>query len=187
MLEPPFLHAASKLHKITKMHWVRLGIPLTSSQRTLPSPITKVSNMSNSSFTWIIGWHTRLDKKPMLGTLLPEKNHKTKRTVHGMQNLNLINILSSRIPDPNIASLTGKEVLKGLVCSAQEEYNELSMQDHKKLVHEFEEHKATQTKVFHVSTKSHINNTTHTLAAIENEVVSIFSLQLPHQCLMFCV
>jgi hypothetical protein len=143
--------------------------------------------VSNPSFTWVIGWHTRLNKKPMLGMLLPGKNHKTKRTVRGMQNLNLINILSSRIPDPDIASLTGKEVLKGLVCNAQEEYNELSMQDHKKLVHEFEEHNATQMKVFCVSTKSCINDTTHTLAAIENEVVSIFSLQLPHQCLMLCV
>jgi hypothetical protein len=70
---------------------------------------------------------------------------------------------------------------------AQEEYNKLLMQDHKELVYEFEEHNSTQTKVFHVSTKLCINNTTHTLAAIENEVVSIFSLQLLHQCLMLCV
>jgi hypothetical protein len=104
-----------------------------------------------------------------------------------MQNLDLIDVLSSRIPDPDIASLTGKEVLKGLVRGAQEEYNELSMQDRKKLVREFEEHKATQTKAFRVSTKARINDTTHTLAAIENEVVSIFSLRLPHQCLMLCV
>ncbi|KAF8228369.1 hypothetical protein L208DRAFT_1291848, partial [Tricholoma matsutake] len=73
--------------------------------------------------------------------------------------------------NPNIASLTGKEVLKGLVHGAQEEYNELSMKDHKELVHEFEEYKATQTKAFHVSTKAQINDTTHILAAVENETM----------------
>jgi hypothetical protein len=71
--------------------------------------------------------------------------------------------------DPDISSLSGKVVLQGLV-SSQEEYNLLSKQEWKELVCEFEEYKATQTKALCVSTKSRINDATHTLAAIENEV-----------------
>jgi polyhydroxyalkanoate synthesis regulator phasin len=72
--------------------------------------------------------------------------------------------------DPNISSLSGKAVLQGLVRSSQEEYNELSKQELKELVREFEDYKAMQMKALHVSTKSKINAATHTLAAIENEV-----------------
>ena len=69
-----------------------------------------------------------------------------------------------------MSSLSGKAVLQGLVRSTQEEYNALSTQEHKTLVREFEEHKAMQTKALRVSTKARINDATHTLSAIENEV-----------------
>jgi hypothetical protein len=72
--------------------------------------------------------------------------------------------------DPNLSSLSGKAVLQGLVCSTQEEYNKLSKKERKELVCEFEEYKATQTKALRISTKSRINDATHTLAVIENEV-----------------
>ncbi|KAF8221451.1 hypothetical protein L208DRAFT_1327947, partial [Tricholoma matsutake] len=69
----------------------------------------------------------------------------------------------------NISSVSGKAVLQGLVHSSQEEYNELSKEECKELVHKFEDYKAMQTKVLRVSTKSKINSATHTLAAIENK------------------
>ncbi|KAF8240164.1 hypothetical protein L208DRAFT_1234855 [Tricholoma matsutake] len=73
--------------------------------------------------------------------------------------------------DPEVSSLCGKEVLQGLVQSHQEEYSDLSIQEHKELVHKFEEQKATVMKAFCVSTKLRINDVTQTLSTIENESV----------------
>jgi hypothetical protein len=50
----------------------------------------------------------------------------------------------------------------------------MSVKEHKALVHEFEEQKATTAKSFHVSTKSRINDMIQTLGAIENEVHSVY-------------
>ena len=66
-----------------------------------------------------------------------------KRCVNSVLYCNIVLIKLVLPLDPNISSLSGKAVLQGLVRS-QEEYNELSKQECKELVHEFEGYKATQ-------------------------------------------
>ena len=81
-------------------------------------------------------------------------------------------LLINVYPDPNtdVPTARGKEVLQDLVRNNQDEYNNLSKQERINLVVEFEKQKATQTKAFRVSTKSRINDATHTLVAVESEV-----------------
>lgn len=64
----------------------------------------------------------------------------------------------------------GKEVLQQLVRSYRLEYDELTLEQKKQLIREFDEHKASKISGRRVSTKSRVNDVTHTLKAIENEV-----------------
>lgn len=78
-------------------------------------------------------------------------------------------------PNPDVSTTRGKEVLQNLVRNNQDEYNNLSNQERIDIVQEFEKQKATQTKAFRVSTKSRINDATHTLAAVESELNNLKS------------
>jgi hypothetical protein len=80
------------------------------------------------------------------------------------------------VPDTDVPTARGKDVLQDLVRNNQDEYNNLSKQERINLVEEFEKQKATQTKAFRVSTKSRINDATHTLVAVESEVCLYFIL-----------
>ena len=65
-------------------------------------------------------------------------------------------------PNSDVPTLHGKDVLQDLVHNSQDEYNNLTKQEHINLVEEFEKEKATKMKGFQVSTKSRINDM-HTL------------------------
>lgn len=79
--------------------------------------------------------------------------------------------------DSGNSMLHGKEVLQDLVHNHREEYDQLTSQERKDLVREFEEYKATKTKALRVSTKAKINDVTQTLTAVENEVQFILGLR----------
>jgi hypothetical protein len=66
--------------------------------------------------------------------------------------------------------LRGKEVLQALVHNNRDEYDQLTAQELKEVICEFEECKATKSKAFRVSAKARINDVTRTLADVENEV-----------------
>jgi hypothetical protein len=70
--------------------------------------------------------------------------------------------------------------LQHLVRNHRDEYDQLTAQEHKDIVGEFEECKASKSKSFRVSSKARINDVTQTLAAIENEVFLSFVGR--HQC-----
>ena len=63
-----------------------------------------------------------------------------------------------------------KEFLQSLVRAHKEEYDNLTLDQKDKIVQEFDEHKATKTCGLRISTKSRVNNVTHTLKAIQTEV-----------------
>ncbi|KAF8233274.1 hypothetical protein L208DRAFT_1396072 [Tricholoma matsutake] len=78
-------------------------------------------------------------------------------------------------PNTDVHTACGKDVFQDLVRNNQDEYNNLSKQEHINLVEEFKKQKATQTKAFHVSMKSRINDATHTLAAVESKLNNLKS------------
>jgi hypothetical protein len=79
--------------------------------------------------------------------------------------------------DGGTSTTHGKDVLQDLVHNHREEYKLLTTQEQKGLIQEFEEFKATKAKGFRVSTKARVNDVTHTLGAVENEVAFCFPLQ----------
>jgi hypothetical protein len=74
------------------------------------------------------------------------------------------------LTDPEGSAPRGKEVLRDLVLNNQDEYSHLNKQECIDLVQEFKAHKATWAKALRLSNKSRVNDATHTLAGIENEV-----------------
>jgi len=68
----------------------------------------------------------------------------------------------------------GKDILQDLVHNHRDEYKLLTTQEQNVLIQEFEEFKATKAKGFRVSTKARVNDVTHTLGAVENEVAFFF-------------
>ena len=60
------------------------------------------------------------------------------------------------------------------------EYNSLTEEERAKLIHEFEEDKATKVKGLHQSSKARVSDVTYTVQAIENEVSDRFVLQDSH-------
>ena len=79
--------------------------------------------------------------------------------------------------DCGTSTTHGKDVLQDLVHNHHDEYKLLTTQEQKVLIQEFEEFKATKAKGFRVSTKARVNDVTHTLGAVENEVAFLFPLQ----------
>jgi polyhydroxyalkanoate synthesis regulator phasin len=77
-------------------------------------------------------------------------------------------------PDPDGLAPRGKEVLQDLVLKNQDEYSQLTRKERMDLVQEFEAHKATRAKALRVSNKSRVNDVTHTIASIENEVWLVY-------------
>lgn len=73
-------------------------------------------------------------------------------------------------PEPEGSAPHGKEVLQDLVLNNQDEYNKLTKQQRTDLVQEFETHKAGRATALRISNKSRVNDATHALASIENEV-----------------
>lgn len=65
---------------------------------------------------------------------------------------------------------SGKSMLPALVKQNREEYLKLSAEDKEDLVKEFGEFRVSKTVGNRVSTKSKINDASHTLRAVENEV-----------------
>lgn len=72
--------------------------------------------------------------------------------------------------DPGEPGPHGKEVLPDLVRSLGAEYEALSAQERKQLVRELDNFKANKAKAKRISSKSRINDVTHTLATVESEV-----------------
>lgn len=79
--------------------------------------------------------------------------------------------------DCGTSTTHGKDVLQDLVHNHHDEYKLLTAQEQKVLIQEFEEFKATKAKGFRVSTRARVNDVTHTLGAVENEVAFLFPLQ----------
>ena len=65
---------------------------------------------------------------------------------------------------------TGREVLQDIVKNAKPDYEKLTKDEKLNLVAELEQVKATKAKGLHSSARSHINDITKTVAALENEV-----------------
>ena len=68
----------------------------------------------------------------------------------------------------------GKDVLQDLVHNYRDEYKRLTTQERNVLIQEFEAFKATKAKGFRISAKARVNDVTHTLSAVENEVAFLF-------------
>ena len=68
------------------------------------------------------------------------------------------------------SGMVGKEVLPDLVKRKKEQYAELTKEEKDKLIEELEKVKATQTKGYHPSARSRVNDVTKTLHVLENEV-----------------
>jgi polyhydroxyalkanoate synthesis regulator phasin len=68
------------------------------------------------------------------------------------------------------SGMVGKEVLPDLVKRKKEQYAELTKEEKDKLIEELEKAKATQTKGYHLSARSCVNDVTKTLHVLENEV-----------------
>lgn len=68
------------------------------------------------------------------------------------------------------SSAKGKEVLQTLVRSHRSEYDALTPQEKLNLIQELNEHKANKACGLRTSVKAKINDVTHTMSAIENEV-----------------
>jgi len=77
--------------------------------------------------------------------------------------------------DCGMPTAHGKGVLQGLVYNHHDKYDQLTAQEWKDLIQEFEEVKATKAKAFQLSTKARVNDVTHTLGAVENEVLFLLS------------
>lgn len=73
-------------------------------------------------------------------------------------------------PTDSESQAHGKDVLRTLVHAHRQEYDELTGGEKAQLIQEFDEHKATKTCGFRTSMKSRVNDVTHTLKAVENEV-----------------
>jgi hypothetical protein len=65
---------------------------------------------------------------------------------------------------------SGKLKLEALVHDYKREYGALSEAQRGELLQEHDEHKSNQRHGFRISTKSRVNDITHTLKAVENEV-----------------
>jgi hypothetical protein len=64
-----------------------------------------------------------------------------------------------------------------MICTYQAEYDSLTAHQKDELVWAFDEHKATKVCGLQISNKSKVNDVTHTLKAIENEVhIYIFKI-----------
>ena len=83
----------------------------------------------------------------------------------------------SILTDCGTSTAHGKGVLQDLVRNHRDEYEQLTAQERKDVIQEFEEVKATKAKAFRLSTKARVNDVTHTLGAVENEVLFLFCLQ----------
>jgi hypothetical protein len=68
------------------------------------------------------------------------------------------------------SKITGKKVLQELVRTYWSEYDALTTEQKEQLVREFDEYKASKTLGFRVLTRSRVNDVTHTLKSVENEV-----------------
>jgi len=75
----------------------------------------------------------------------------------------------------NSDEATGKQFLPSIVRIYKQEYDRLTPEQAAELLREFDEDKVKKEHGFRVSTKSRVNDVTHTLKAIENEVIIHFS------------
>ncbi|KAG2135341.1 hypothetical protein DEU56DRAFT_738020 [Suillus clintonianus] len=69
----------------------------------------------------------------------------------------------------------GKDVLGGIMRDFKAEYYDLTKEEKTNLIEEYKEYKATKTTGQRISTKSKINDVTHTLKAIESELDNLRS------------
>jgi hypothetical protein len=65
---------------------------------------------------------------------------------------------------------TGKAVLPSMVNGYRAEYYAMPAEQKAKLISELDEHKASQKRGLRVSTRARVNDVTHTLKVVENEV-----------------
>jgi hypothetical protein len=91
------------------------------------------------------------------------------------------------LPDAE-PDVQGKEILQHLVHDHRSEYQNLTPQQQDELVAEFEEHKGSMATALRVSVKSRLKDVSHTLLAVEQEVINtLFTLNVrtytvvPHQ------
>ncbi|KAG2338064.1 hypothetical protein BDR05DRAFT_856401, partial [Suillus weaverae] len=68
-----------------------------------------------------------------------------------------------------------KYILEGIMKDFKDEYYSLTEEENANLIKEYKEYKAIKTTGQHISTKSKINDVTHTLKAVENELNSLCS------------
>ena len=64
----------------------------------------------------------------------------------------------------------GRDVLHSMSNNFRAEYHALPAEQKAQLISELDEHKAGQKRGLRVSTRARINDVTHTLMAVENEV-----------------
>ena len=76
------------------------------------------------------------------------------------------------------AGLRGRAAIERLTdAEEQQGYKSLNAEEKEELKRQFEEHKAVQAKAYRTSHKSRVNDVTHTMKAIVEEV-SIFALNI---------
>ncbi|KAF8131401.1 hypothetical protein EV363DRAFT_1449797 [Boletus edulis] len=75
--------------------------------------------------------------------------------------------------NPNALEVSKRDVLPDLVKNSKEEYAKLSADEKTRLVEEFNKFRESKTKGTRATARSKINDATHTISAIENELRSL--------------
>jgi hypothetical protein len=153
--------------------WMMHGLRLIKSLRTLWWATTRACVVSKASYTWAVKW--RVSDATSLAFGMPSAGRRN-------QNVKTMKVsVCCRLPGHilfnrklDISSLCGKDVLPAIVRSSLPEYETLTKEQKDELLAEFEEHKASKTTGLRITMKSPVNNVTHTLKSIENEVLSFY-------------
>lgn len=153
----------------------RPGLRLMKQPRPLPLPTTRVSIACSRSYIWAMPSPIQNVRKPAHGThsfgkSLP-RGRRMMATVSDQPHCTPLRFIQ------DLDQTSGREVLQAIVRSHREQYDALTSDEKADLIRQFDDHKANKVRGLRISTKSRINDVTHTLRAIENEV-HIFLLML---------
>jgi hypothetical protein len=163
----------------------RLGRRLMNLPKVLLLLIIKVSVVSRASYIWVARLLGLSAKNQMHGMPSSGRRIVFSRTrsvsnylvTISRKNIHLIpgtGTDENSEPPPssneNQEQPSGKQKLNALVRDYKPEYDALSKAQRADLLRDYDEHKSNLRHGFRISTKSRVNDITHTLKAVENEV-----------------